>query len=108
MAIRTERGEEKMIRQVDFERRSLGDETAPWQRMEKATCDQQGRTQLAAKGTCVTELCGLPKCEVLGCSTGKDQEAHPNRWKECEKRVRKTSLALIMRVTLRAREELWV
>lgn len=39
---------EKMIRQVDFER-SLGDETAPWNRMEKATCGQWGRIHMTAK-----------------------------------------------------------
>lgn len=40
MAARTEKGKKKRIRWEDFERKALGDETAPWKRMEKATCDQ--------------------------------------------------------------------
>lgn len=92
MAIRSERREKKMIRQVDFERRSLGDMDMGSSLVQEAVWGKQtarGEEELSRqlKEPVWQNPGGLPKCEALGFSTGKDQEAHCN-WQLGEIRMK--------------------
>lgn len=72
-----------MIRQMDFERRLLGDtdmdssvvQEAVWKKQPVTAEEELSRQQ---KAPMQQTPGGLPKCEVLGFSTGKDQEAQPS------------------------------